>query len=97
MNEKTKNRCPTCECYECDCEECSCDCHKEDDDIEGVPVQMIEFLLIFMIDKQIVNQTQRFKDINRCLYFAEKLHDQPAIPTEDGNQKITAYCKPVRK
>ena len=50
-----------------------------------------------MIDTQIVNQTQRFKDVNKCLYFAEKLHDQPAIPTEDGNQRITAYCKPVRK
>ena len=37
MNEKRK-RCDTCECYDCDCEECSCDCHKEDDDIEGVPV-----------------------------------------------------------
>ena len=37
MNEKRK-RCDTCECYECDCEECSCDCHKEDDDVEGVPV-----------------------------------------------------------
>ena len=96
MNEKRK-RCDTCECYDCDCEECSCDCHKEDDDIEGVPVQMIEFLLIFMIDKQIVNQTQRFKSIDRCLYFAERLHDQPQIPTEDGNQRITAYCKPVRK
>ena len=96
MNEKRK-RCDTCECYECDCEECSCDCHKDDDDIEGVPVQMIEFLLIFMIDNQIVNQSQRFKDINRCLYFAEKLHDQPTIPTEDGNKRITAYCKPVRK
>ena len=96
MNEKRK-RCDTCECYDCDCEECSCDCHKDDDDIEGVPVQMIEFLLIFMIDNQIVNQSQRFKDINRCLYFAEKLHDQPTIPTEDGNKRITAYCKPVRK
>tara|TARA_R100000697_G_scaffold70060_1_gene82385 strand:+ start:410 stop:562 length:153 start_codon:yes stop_codon:yes gene_type:complete len=50
-----------------------------------------------MIDNQIVNQSQRFKDINRCLYFAEKLHDQPSIPTEDGNKRITAYCKPVRK
>ncbi len=37
MNEKRK-RCDTCECYDCDCEECSCDCHKDDDDIEGVPV-----------------------------------------------------------
>ena len=37
MTEKRK-RCKTCECYECDCEECSCDCHKEDDEVEGVPV-----------------------------------------------------------
>ena len=58
---------------------------------------MIEFLLVFMIDTQIINQTQRFKDINKCIYFAEKLHNQPIIPTEDGQQKITAYCKPVRK
>jgi hypothetical protein len=58
---------------------------------------MIEFLLVFMIDKQIVNQTQRFKNVDRCLYFAEKLHNQPQIPTEDGNKRITAYCKPVRK
>ena len=58
---------------------------------------MIEFLLVFMIDTQIINQTQRFKDINKCLYFAERLHDQPQIPTEDGNKRITAYCKPVRK
>ena len=59
---------------------------------------MIEFLLIFMIDENIVNQTQRFKDLNRCLYFAEKLTDQPNIPMEEGKTgKILAYCKPVRK
>ena len=58
---------------------------------------MIEFLLVFMIDTRIINQTQRFEDIDKCLYFAERLHNQPAIPTEDGNQRITAYCKPVRK
>ena len=33
-----KKKCETCECYECDPEECSCDCHKEDLEIEGVPV-----------------------------------------------------------
>ena len=65
--------------------------------VHVIVIIMIEFLLIFMIDKQIVNQTQRFKSIDRCLYFAERLHDQPQIPTEDGNQRITAYCKPVRK
>ena len=37
MTEKRK-RCETCECYECDCEECSCNCHKDDDEVEGVPV-----------------------------------------------------------
>ena len=58
---------------------------------------MIEFLLVFMIDTRIINQTQRFEDIDKCLYFAARLHNQPAIPTEDGNQRITAYCKPVRK
>ncbi len=40
MNEKRKNRCPTCECYDCDYEECTCDCHEKQDepDVQGVPV-----------------------------------------------------------
>jgi hypothetical protein len=51
-----------------------------------------------MIDSQIVNQTQRFKSVDRCLYFAQKLTDQPRIPQEDEPpKKITAYCKPVPK
>jgi len=50
-----------------------------------------------MIDTKVINQTQRFEDIDRCLYFAEKLHNQPTIPTENGGQSITAYCKPIRK
>ena len=58
---------------------------------------MIEFLLIFMIDNQIVNKTQRFKDVDRCLYFAEQLTKQPSIPSEEGDKRITAYCKPINK
>ena len=58
---------------------------------------MIEFLLIFMIDNQIVNKTQRFQDVDRCLYFAEQLTKQPSIPSEEGDKRITAYCKPVNK
>ena len=51
-----------------------------------------------MIDENIVNQTQRFKDLNRCLYFAEKLTEQPNIPLKEGKTgKILAYCKPVPK
>ena len=40
MNEKTKNRCDTCECYDCDTEDCTCDCHDEDQEEEvlGAPV-----------------------------------------------------------
>ena len=58
---------------------------------------MIEFLLIFMIDNQIVNKTQRFQDVDKCLYFAERLTKQPSIPSEEGDKRIIAYCKPVNK
>ena len=59
---------------------------------------MIEFVLVFMMGLRIVDQTQTFKDIDRCLYFAERLHRQPSIPQKQGvNLQITAYCKPIRK
>ena len=81
-----KKRCQTCECYDCDCEECSCDCHHND-----------RVSLIVMIETQVINQTQRFQNIDRCLYFAERLTKQPMIPSEEGDKRITAYCKPVNK
>ena len=59
---------------------------------------MIEFVLVFMMGLRIVDQTQTFKDIDNCLYFAERLHRQPSIPQKQGaNLQITAYCKPIRK
>ena len=59
---------------------------------------MIEFLLVFMIDEKIIDRTQRFESVDRCLYFAERLTAQPNVPNEDGKPgKIIAYCKPVRK
>ena len=63
----------------------------------AIAITMIEFLLIFMIDTTVINKTQRFKSVDDCLYFAERLHRQPIIPYKDGNRKITAYCKPVNK
>jgi len=59
---------------------------------------MIEFVLVFMMGLRIVDQTQTFEDIDKCLYFAERLHRQPSIPQKQGaNLQITAYCKPIRK
>ena len=59
---------------------------------------MIEFVLVFMMGLRVVDQTQTFQDIDRCLYFAEKLHNQPSIPQKEGaNLEIIAYCKPIRK
>ena len=59
---------------------------------------MIEFVLVFMMGIREVHQTQTFQNIDRCLYFAERLTSQPTIPQRQGpNLKITAYCKPVYK
>ena len=59
---------------------------------------MIEFLLVFMLNERVIDQTQRFENINSCLYFARRLNNQPNVPLQDGEiGKITAYCKPVRK
>ena len=63
----------------------------------AIAIIMIEFLLIFMIDTTVINKTQRFKSIDDCLYFAERLTKQPTIPHKDGNKKITAYCKPINR
>ena len=61
----------------------------------AIAITMIEFLLIFMINTTVINKTQTFKSIDDCLYFAERLTNQPTIPHEDGSKKITAYCKPI--
>ena len=59
---------------------------------------MIEFVLVFMMGIKVVDQTQIFENIDEGLYFAERLHDQPSIPQQEGpNLRITAYCKPIRK
>ncbi len=58
---------------------------------------MIEFLLVVYMGKGIVDQTQRFVDMDRCLYFAERLSRQSPVPIQGRSVKITAICKPVPK
>ena len=59
---------------------------------------MIELVLVFMMGIRVIDQTQTFQDIDRCLYFAKRLNNQPSIPQQEGpSLRITAYCKPIRK
>lgn len=59
---------------------------------------MIIFVLSVYIGGTLIDQTQKFRDIDRCLYFAERLTRQPPVPGPDGARlNITAVCKPQRK
>jgi hypothetical protein len=59
---------------------------------------VIEFVLTVYLGATLIDQTQKFKDIDRCIYFAERLSRQRSIPVEDGKRlKITAVCKPQPK
>jgi hypothetical protein len=59
---------------------------------------MIEFTLAVYMGATLIDQTQRFKDIDRCLYFAERLSNQRSVPVGDGRRlNITAVCKPIAK
>ena len=48
------------------------------------------FLLFVFVgvgeDKTLVSNDMYFKDLNECVYFAQKLHKQ--------GEKITSYCLP---
>ena len=54
---------------------------------------MVLFIMIVTIGNQDVSRSCEealcFNDINRCLYFAERINQQPENPD------ITAYCQPI--
>jgi hypothetical protein len=57
---------------------------------------MIVFLLVVYMGAGIISQTQTFADVDRCLYIANRLNNQPAISTATGKRvKMKAICKPV--
>lgn len=59
---------------------------------------MIEFLLVVYMGAKVISQTQRFEDVDKCLYFANKLSKQSPVPLPDGGTiKMTAICKPTNK
>lgn len=59
---------------------------------------MIQFLLVVYLGGTLIDQTQRFNDLDRCLYFAEKLSTQSSVPTGDAKRvKMVAICKPIQR
>ena len=59
---------------------------------------MIEFVLYVYLGATLIDNTQKFKDIDRCLYFAERLSRQRTVPVGDGKRlTITAVCRPQPK
>jgi len=59
---------------------------------------VIEFVLVVYIGATKIDETQRFIDVDRCLYFAERLSNQRSVPAGDNRKlTITAVCKPIPK
>lgn len=59
---------------------------------------MIVFVLYVYLGANVIDKTQKFEDVDRCLYFAERLSRQRSVPVGDGRRlNITAVCKPQPK
>jgi|TARA_R100001443_G_scaffold85886_1_gene92559 hypothetical protein len=60
---------------------------------------VIEFVLYVYLGTAVHNKTQTFADIDRCKYFAERINNQPLIPSNDGRtkHKVVAVCLPKDK
>ena len=59
---------------------------------------MIVFVLYVYLGANVIDKTQKFEDVDRCLYFAERLSRQLSVPVGDGRRlNITAVCKPQPK
>jgi len=59
---------------------------------------VIEFILFVYLNGNLIDKTQRFKDMDRCLYFSSRLSKQAPVPVGDGKRmKMHAICKPVPK
>ena len=61
---------------------------------------MHAFLLMVYMGKALVSKDMYFKNINDCLYFADRLNDQPMVPNRNVQEgvekfvKYTAVCVP---
>ena len=60
------------------------------------------FMLMLYMGEALVSQDMYFKNINDCLYFAERLNNQPMVPNrnaQEGSDKLVKYvavCVPKK-
>ena len=55
---------------------------------------MHAFLLMVYMGQALVSKDMYFKNINDCLYFAERLNKQPMVPNrnaQEGGDKLVKY------
>ena len=61
---------------------------------------MHAFLLMVYMGQALVSKDRYFKNINDCLYFADRLNNQPMIPNRNAQEesdklvKYVAVCVP---
>jgi len=47
---------------------------------------MIEFVLAVYLNSKLIDRTQVFEDMDRCLYFAHRLSSQRPVPLPEGGR-----------
>ena len=55
---------------------------------------MHAFLLMVYMGKALISKDMYFKNINDCLYFAERLNNQPMVPNRNvqkGSDELVKY------
>ena len=58
------------------------------------------FVLILYLGQKQISQDMHFYNIDNCIYYAERLNKQPAVPNRQGGEdqpktmKYTAVCEP---
>ena len=56
---------------------------------------MHAFLLMVYMGQALVSKDMYFKNINDCLYFAERLNDQPMVPNRNAQEEVDKFVKYV--
>jgi len=57
------------------------------------------FVLILYLGQKIVSEDMHFYSIDNCIYYAERLNKQPAVPNRRGGEDVpktmsyTAVCE----